>query len=98
MVSSYEEGESLQPPGSPFTTSFLQQAASTGFKLNPKETMEPAQRLYEGGHNAYMRTDSPNPSAEAIYGNKKLRIKKGPAGPIPENGNPKTAPRKLAKA
>jgi DNA topoisomerase-1 len=65
-VSSYLEGESREGPPAPFTTSALQQAASDILKLDPRRTMEAAQRLYEGGHVTYPRTDSPNISQEAV--------------------------------
>ncbi len=61
-----QETESISAPPPPFVTSTLQQAASSTLKLNPKRTMELAQKLYEQGHITYMRTDSPNLSAEAI--------------------------------
>ena len=65
-VLSFEEKESRAAPPAPFTTSSLQQAASTALKFKPKKTMELAQKLYEGGHITYMRTDSPNLSETAI--------------------------------
>lgn len=61
-----QETESRLSPPSPFTTSALQQAASTALKFSPKRTMELAQRLYEAGFVTYMRTDSPNLSQEAV--------------------------------
>lgn len=50
----------------PFTTSTLQQATSAALKMNPKRTMDAAQKLFEDGLITYHRTDSPNLSDEAI--------------------------------
>jgi DNA topoisomerase-1 len=44
-------------PPPPLITSTLQQAASSLFHSNPKNTMRIAQRLYEAGYITYMRTD-----------------------------------------
>jgi DNA topoisomerase-1 len=41
----------------PLITSTLQQQASALFSIPPKSCMASAQRLYEGGHITYMRTD-----------------------------------------
>lgn len=53
-------------PRPPFTTSTLQQVASTRLGFSPSRTMRAAQKLYEAGHITYMRTDSVNLSKEAI--------------------------------
>ncbi len=53
-------------PGAPFTTSTLQQEASSKLGYSPRNTMSLAQRLYEAGHITYMRTDSVNLSSQAL--------------------------------
>ena len=58
----------------PFTTSTLQQEASSRLGYNVTNTMRLAQRLYEEGFITYMRTDSVNLSQEAIEGAKKQII------------------------
>lgn len=49
----------------PFTTSTLQQAASSVLGMSPGKTMKLAQSLYEQGRITYMRTDSVNISEQA---------------------------------
>ncbi|VFP86864.1 DNA topoisomerase 1 [Candidatus Erwinia haradaeae] len=53
-------------PGAPFTTSTLQQAASTRLGFSVKRTMMLAQKLYEAGYITYIRTDSANLSRDAL--------------------------------
>lgn len=53
-------------PRAPFTTSTLQQTASTRLGYSPANTMRIAQKLYEAGHITYMRTDSTNLSKTAL--------------------------------
>lgn len=57
---------SKKSPAPPFTTSTLQQAASSRLGYSVKQTMVLAQRLYEAGHISYMRTDSVNLSDTAL--------------------------------
>lgn len=53
-------------PPSPFTTSALQQKASSEHNYSPSETMSICQKLYEGSLITYMRTDSRTYSPEFI--------------------------------
>ena len=53
-------------PYPPFTTSTLQQAASSRLGMSPSRTMRAAQKLYEKGAITYMRTDSVSLSEEII--------------------------------
>ncbi len=65
-VVSVEETEAKRSPRAPFTTSTLQQAASTRLGFSPSRTMRTAQKLYEAGHITYMRTDSTTLSQQAV--------------------------------
>lgn len=53
-------------PKAPFTTSTLQQAASSRLGFSPSRTMRAAQKLYEAGFITYMRTDSTNLAPVAV--------------------------------
>lgn len=66
QLSKIEEKEAKRQPRPPFTTSTLQQAASSRLGYSPSITMRLAQKLYEAGHITYMRTDSTNLSAVAL--------------------------------
>lgn len=57
-VTDISETEAARLPRAPFTTSTLQQTASTRLGFSPSRTMGAAQKLYEAGHITYMRTDS----------------------------------------
>lgn len=74
VVLSVEEKEQRRQPFPPYTTSTMQQDASSRLSFKPKKTMSLAQHLYEGielgarGHQGlitYMRTDSTRISDEA---------------------------------
>ncbi len=73
-VRKVEEKERSKRPYAPFTTSSLQQEASTRLNFNTRKTMQIAQQLYEGvsvkgqgsvGLVTYIRTDSVRISEEA---------------------------------
>lgn len=71
---SVEAKPTRRNPGPPFTTSTLQQAASSSLGFSASRTMQVAQRLYEGmdiggettGLITYMRTDGVQMAPEAI--------------------------------
>jgi DNA topoisomerase-1 len=71
---SVEAKPARRNPGPPFTTSTLQQAASSRYGMSASKTMQIAQRLYEGldvggetvGLITYMRTDGVQMAPEAI--------------------------------
>ena len=65
FVKDINESEVKRSPRSPFTTSTLQQAASSRLSFSPSRTMVIAQKLYEQGLITYMRTDSVNLAASA---------------------------------
>ncbi|MEK7505168.1 MAG: type I DNA topoisomerase, partial [Patescibacteria group bacterium] len=66
QVGEVTEDKAKRSPRAPFTTSTLQQAASSRLGYSPSITMRLAQRLYEAGHITYMRTDSTNLSGQAL--------------------------------
>ena len=86
-VRSVEKKERRSNPKAPYTTSKLQQEASSRLGFNVRRTMGVAQRLYEGveigsegtvGLITYMRTDSTRVSADAIADAREFIGKLGP--------------------
>ena len=71
----------------PFTTATLQQAASVALGINPKKTMQLAQRLFEEGLITYHRTDSQNLSDEAIADIRRWATANNLAQHLPESPN-----------
>src|SRR3989338_4373772 len=65
-VAEVKTKDAKKNPSPPFTTSTLQQVASTKFGFSPKKTMRVAQDLYEQGLITYMRTDSVNLAPQAV--------------------------------
>ena len=74
-IQSIETKPSRSTPSAPFTTSSLQQVASSRLGFSVSRTMSVAQKLYESGHITYMRTDSTNLSKESINSMEKYIIK-----------------------
>lgn len=65
-VTSSTSRQVSRQPSAPFTTSTMQQEASTRLGLSAARTMQLAQKLYEAGHITYMRTDGVSMAAQAV--------------------------------
>jgi DNA topoisomerase-1 len=77
-IKNLEVKPAKKSPSAPFTTSTLQQEASRKLGYSISQTMLLAQKLYEGGHITYMRTDSVNLSELAVEGmSKEIRTNYG---------------------
>ncbi|MFE0013936.1 type I DNA topoisomerase [Mesorhizobium sp. NPDC059054] len=89
---SVEAKPTKRNPGPPFTTSTLQQAASSRLGFSAQRTMQVAQRLYEGmdiggetaGLITYMRTDGVQMAPEAISAARDAIVKEFGAKYLPE--------------
>ena len=66
QVTSVTSQKRNRNPYAPFTTSTLQQSASTNLKISPRDVMSTAQKLYEAGLITYMRTDGIEMASEGI--------------------------------
>lgn len=66
QLTNIEQKDWKKTPPAPFTTSSLQQTASSRLGRSVKQVMNVAQKLYEQGHITYMRTDSTNLSSHAM--------------------------------
>ncbi len=93
-IEKIEKKEVAKNPKPPFTTSTLQQTASSKLGFSAKKTMFLAQQLYEGiklgpegsvGLITYMRTDSVNLAKEAIFEARKLIEEKFGKKYLPES-------------
>jgi DNA topoisomerase-1 len=71
-VKKVEKKQVKQSPKPPFTTSTLQQSASTVYRFPPEKTMMLAQDLFESGLITYHRTDSVRMSEKATDGIRNL--------------------------
>ena len=65
-VTNITETETRRAPRAPFTTSTIQQIASSRLGFSPSRTMRAAQKLYEAGLITYMRTDSTTLAVTAL--------------------------------
>lgn len=85
-VKDIESKQTTSKPRPPFTTSTLQQYASTRLGFSTKRTMNAAQKLYEAGYITYMRTDSTAISKDALE-MVRIYIKESYIGYLPDKPN-----------
>ncbi len=83
-VSAVDKKPTRRNPYPPFTTSSLQQDASSRLGFSPSRTMQIAQRLYEEGIITYMRTDGVQMAPEAIDQARRAIVKEHGADYLPE--------------
>jgi DNA topoisomerase-1 len=102
---SVEAKPTRRNPSAPFTTSTLQQAASSRLGYSASRTMQVAQRLYEGmeiggeiaGLITYMRTDGVQMAPEAIEAARDAIVKEFGARYLPEKPRQYTTKAKNAQ-
>ncbi len=102
---SVEAKPTRRNPSAPFTTSTLQQAASSRLSFSASRTMQVAQRLYEGmeiggemaGLITYMRTDGVQMAPEAIEAARDAIVKEFGAKYLPEKPRQYTTKAKNAQ-
>ena len=82
-VRSIEEKPYSRKPSAPFMTSTLQQEASRKLRFTAQTTMRVAQRLYEGGHITYMRTDSTTLAESALVAARSAAVERYGADSVP---------------
>ena len=87
QVTSLKSQSKLRRALPPFTTSTMQQAASSVLAYSPGKTMKLAQSLYEKGLITYMRTDSVNVSEQARESAKEFIEREYGAAFYPEKPN-----------
>ena len=86
-VTDVKDQPKTRHPYPPFTTSTLQQAASSVCGFSPHRTMGLAQKLYEAGLITYMRTDSVNIAQSARDAARSFIEAAYGAGYLPEKPN-----------
>ncbi len=83
-VSAVDKKPTKRNPYPPFTTSSLQQDASSRLGFSPSRTMQIAQRLYEDGVITYMRTDAVQMAPEGIEQARRAIVKQFGSDYLPE--------------
>jgi len=83
-VTAVDKKPTKRNPYAPFSTSSLQQDASSRLGFSPARTMQIAQRLYEDGIITYMRTDAVQMAPEGIDQARRAIVKNFGADYLPE--------------
>jgi DNA topoisomerase-1 len=83
-VTAVDKKPTKRNPYAPFSTSSLQQDASSRLGFSPSRTMQIAQRLYEDGIITYMRTDAVQMAPEGIDQARRAIVKNFGADYLPE--------------